>query len=153
MLKRSFVSLALSISCALLLTACGSDTSTTNSSNATASNQTATTTTTTTTSTPATTTSSPASTSTPATTTTTTASSGDKIGVPECDDFITKYEACITGKVPEAARAQFNSTLKQWRDSWRQAAATPQGKAGLAQGCKMSAEQARQSMKSFGCDF
>jgi hypothetical protein len=151
MLKRSFVSLALSISCALLLTACGSDTATTNSSNATASNQTATTTTTTTTSTPATTTSTPASTSTPATTTT--ASSGDKIGVPECDDFITKYEACISGKVPEAARAQFNSTLKQWRDSWRQAAATPQGKAGLAQGCKMSAEQARQSMKSFGCDF
>jgi hypothetical protein len=155
MLKRSFVSLALSISCALLLTACGSDTATTNSSNATASNQTATTTTTTTTSTPATTTSTPASTATPATTTTTTttASSGDKIGVPECDDFITKYEACISGKVPEAARAQFNSTLKQWRDSWRQAAATPQGKAGLAQGCKMSAEQARQSMKSFGCDF
>ena len=30
----------------------------------------------------------------------------DKIGVAECDDFIDKYEACITGKVPEAARAQ-----------------------------------------------
>ena len=157
MLKKSFVSLALSISCALLLAACGSDTATTNSSNATAANQTATTTTTTTTSTPATTTtSSPASTSTPATTantSTATTGSGDKIGVPECDDFITKYEACISDKVPQAARAQFNSTLKQWRDSWRQAAATPQGKAGLAQGCKMSAEQARQSMKSFGCDF
>jgi hypothetical protein len=73
--------------------------------------------------------------------------------VPECDDYITKYEACITGKVPEAARAQFNSSLKQLRDSWRQAASTPQGKAGLAQGCKMATEQARASMKSFGCTF
>ena len=151
MLKRIFVSLTLSISCALLFVACGGSETTTNSTNATGSNQT--TTTTTTTSTPATTTSTPASTTTPATTTTTTASSGDKIGVPECDDFITKYEACISGKVPEAQRAQFNTMLKQWRDSWRQAAATPQGKAGLAQGCKMSAEQARQSMKSFGCEF
>ncbi|HUQ33794.1 MAG TPA: hypothetical protein VM095_16860 [Pyrinomonadaceae bacterium] len=149
MMKRIFVSLALVVSCALFLAACGgSDTATDNASNTTAANKTATTSSpaTTTTSTPTTTT-----TATPATTTTTAAD--DKIGVPECDDFITKYEACITGKVPEAARAQFNSTLKQWRDAWRKAAATPQGKAGLAQGCKMSAEQARASMKSFGCTF
>jgi hypothetical protein len=144
MMKRIFVSLALSVSCALLLAACGgSDTATNNSSNATGANKTATTT------------STPATTATPAASpaATTTASTGDKIGVPECDDFITKYEACISGKVPEAARAQYNSTLKQLRDSWRQAASTPQGKAGLAQGCKMSAEQMRASMKSFGCTF
>jgi hypothetical protein len=149
MMKRIFVSLALSVSCALLLAACGgSDTTSNNASNTGAANHT---TTTTTTSTPATTTTAtPAATT---TTTTTTTTAGDKIGIPECDDFIAKYEACISGKVPEAARAQFNSTLKQWRDSWRQAAATPQGKAGLAQGCKMSAEQARASMKSFGCEF
>jgi hypothetical protein len=55
--------------------------------------------------------------------------------------------------VPEAARAQFNTSLKQWRESWQKAAATPQGKSALAQGCKMSAEQSRASMKSFGCDF
>ena len=152
MSKRFLVSLSLFIACALMLAACGgSDDAANNSSTANASNKTATTTTTTTTtSTPATTTSSPATTT---TSTTTTASSSDKIGVPECDDFITKYEACISGKIPEAARAQFNMTLKQWRDSWRQAAATPQGKAGLVQVCKASVEQARQSMKSFGCEF
>jgi hypothetical protein len=47
----------------------------------------------------------------------------------------------------------FNTTLKQWREAWQKAAATPQGKSALAQGCKMSAEQSRASMKSFGCDF
>lgn len=148
MSKRFFVSLMLSVSCALLLAACGgSETPTTNSTNATGANQTATTTTTTTTttSTPATTTNTPA--------TTTTSGSGDKVGVAECDDFIAKYEACISSKVPEAARAQFNTSLKQWRDSWRQAASTPQGKAGLAQGCKMIAEQSKQSLKPFGCDL
>lgn len=151
MVTRFFSSLALALACALLFIGCGGGAET-NNSNATTANQTATTTTsTTTTSTPATTTT---TTSTPASTPATTASTtGDKIGVPECDNFIEKYEACITGKVPEAARAQFNATLKQWRDSWRQAAATPQGKAGLAQGCKVAADSARQSLKAFGCDF
>lgn len=148
MLKRFSVSLSLSLACALLLAACGGSDSTTNSSNTTTGNKTATTTTTTTTSTPV-------ATSTPTTTstTTTTTAAGDKIGVPECDDFITKYEACISGKVPEAQRAMFNTTLKQWREAWQKAAATPQGKSALAQGCKMSAEQSRASMKSFGCEF
>lgn len=149
MSKRIFVSLTLSLTCALLLAACGgSETASTNSSNATAANKTATTTTSTTTaSSPATTT----TTTPPATTTT--AGSGDKIGVAECDDYLEKYEACLTTKVPEAARAQFNSALAQTRSSWRQIAATAQGKAGLAQACKMAAEQTKQSMKPYGCDF
>lgn len=92
-------------------------------------------------------------TSTPATTTSTTASAGDKIGVPECDDFIAKYEACVSGKVPEMARAQFQSMLKTWRTEWKKAADNPQTKAALAQGCKMSAEQANASMKAYGCSF
>jgi hypothetical protein len=40
-----------------------------------------------------------------------------------------------------------------WRDSWRQAASTPQGKAGLAQVCKSIAEQSKASLKSFGCEL
>ena len=145
MIRRIFVSVAITISCALLLAACGgSEAPANNASPANSTNKTTTTTTTTTT-TPATTASTPAA--------STTAATGDKIGVPECDDFLTKYEACVTGKVPEAARAQFNTSLKQWRDAWRSAASTPQGKAGLAQGCKMVAEQSKVSMKSFGCEL
>ncbi len=148
MCKRFFVPLALSVACALLLIGCGGSETTTNGSNQTAANKT--TTTTTTTSTPATTSTTTTTTSTPATTTT---GAGGDIGVPECDEFLTKYEACVTGKVPEAARAQYNASLKMWRDSWRQAASTPQGKAALAQGCKMAAEQSRASLKSFGCEL
>jgi hypothetical protein len=83
----------------------------------------------------------------------TAATNGDKIGVPECDDFIVKYDACVSSKVPEAARAQYKATIEQWRKSWKTLAANPQTKATLAKLCKDSAEQARQSMKSFGCTF
>jgi hypothetical protein len=149
MSKRFFVSLTLSVFCALGLAACGgSDTTTTNSSNTTEANKTATTTTT-----PATTTTTPATTTTTTPATTTTSGSGDKIGVAECDDYLAKYEACLTTKVPEAARAQFNSALAQTRSSWRQIASTPQGKSGLAMACKAAADQTKTAMKPYGCEF
>jgi hypothetical protein len=83
----------------------------------------------------------------------TTAPASAKIGVPECDDFLTKYEACVSGKVPEVARAQFQNMLKTWRTEWKKAAENPQTKAALAAGCKQSAAQAAASMKAYGCSF
>jgi hypothetical protein len=93
----------------------------------------------------------PMTTSTPATTTAST--SGDKIGVPECDDFIAKYDACVSSKVPEMARAQYKSAIAQWRESWKKAAESPQGKATLASACKQAAEQQAAALKPFGCSF
>jgi hypothetical protein len=78
---------------------------------------------------------------------------GEKIGVPECDAFIANYDACISGKVPEAARAQYKTAIEQWRTSWHQLAANPSTKGTLAAACKQSAEQARLAMKSYNCTF
>ncbi len=91
-----------------------------------------------------------ATTSTPATTT---ASTGDKVGIPECDDFIAKYETCVSGKVPEVARGAFQTSLKTWRSEWKKAADNPQTRGTLAAACKQAAEQANTSMKSYGCTF
>jgi hypothetical protein len=136
LLKRIFP-LILCVCCAFLFAACSSSDTTSNNSTATTNKTT----------TNATTTASPAA------TTTTASTSGEKIGVPECDDYLAKYEACVSGKIPEAARSQYNSSLDQTRKSWRALAANPQTKAALAQTCKAATESARQSMKSFGCDF
>ena len=85
--------------------------------------------------------------------TSTAPATGEKIGVPECDDFIAKYESCVTSRVPEAARAQYKTSVEQWRSSWRKLAANPQTKATLAAACKSTAEQARTSMKTYNCTF
>jgi hypothetical protein len=147
MIKRIHVTLALSLFCALLLSACGGDS---NSNNAPATNA------------PAaahsnagkaaTNTAAPATNTAPASTAAAT-TTGDKIGVPECDDYLAKYETCVSGKVPEAARAQYRATLEQTRKSWRDLAANPQTKASLAQACKTATESARQTMKTMGCEF
>ena len=91
-------------------------------------------------------------TTTPASTTATTASA-DKIGVPECDEFIANYDACVSSKVPEVARAQYKTAIEQWRTSWKKLAENPQTKSTLAAACKQSAEQARASMKTYNCTF
>jgi hypothetical protein len=83
----------------------------------------------------------------------TTASTGDKIGIPECDDFIVKYEACVTSKVPEAARAAYQSGLKQWKDSWKQMAANTQTRGTLVAACKQAREQQETALKSYGCTW
>jgi hypothetical protein len=84
---------------------------------------------------------------------TTTSSAGQKIGVPECDEFIAAYDACVSGKVPETARAQYKTAIAQWRSSWSKLAANPQTKASLVTACKQAAETARTSMKTYGCTF
>lgn len=83
----------------------------------------------------------------------TTAASGDKIGIPECDDYIAKYESCIKGKVPEAARATLESSLKTARENWKKAAENPQSKASLAAACKQATDAAAASMKAYGCTW
>jgi hypothetical protein len=126
--------LIFAVLCAALLIGCGK-TETTNNSNSMATDGNKNTSTTTTT-----------------TTTSSTTSSGEKIGIAECDDLITKYEACVS-KVPEAQRAQYESTLKQWRDTWRELAKNPMTKGTLAAACKAAADQAKTSMKSYNCNF
>jgi hypothetical protein len=81
------------------------------------------------------------------------AATASEFGVPECDDYLTKYLACIDSKVPEAARATVRQSLDQTKAQWQQAAATPEGKAGLATGCKAASDAAKTAMAAYGCTW
>lgn len=129
------VCLLLCLVCAIVLTGC-SKSEPTNAANATGGNANKATTATT-----------------PTTTAPTTASAGEKIGVPECDEYLTNYDACVSSKVPEVARAQYKTAIEQTRASWRKLAENPQTKATLAAACKTAAEQSRTAMKSYNCTF
>jgi len=123
--------LPLCVMCALMLVACARQDDTTNRATST--------------STPAASTATPAA---PAT-----ATLADKIGVPECDDFIAAYDACVSSKVPEVARAQYKASIEQWRSGWKKLAENPQTKPTLVAACQQTLEQTRASMKSFNCTF
>jgi hypothetical protein len=74
-------------------------------------------------------------------------------GVPECDDYVTKYLTCIDTKVPEGVREQIRASFDATRASWQAAAATEAGKSSLAAGCTQATEAARTAMAAYGCTF
>jgi hypothetical protein len=76
-----------------------------------------------------------------------------QVGVAECDTFITAYENCVTTKVPEAARAQFRSSIATWRTEWKKLADNPQTRPTLVNVCKTQMETARTQMKAYNCTF
>ncbi len=82
-----------------------------------------------------------------------TTASGEQIGVPECDSFLNAYESCVSTKVPEAQRAQFQTIMTTWRTEWKKLAADPQTKAALVTACKNHQETARTQMKAYNCTF
>jgi len=79
------------------------------------------------------------------------APAGNSVGVPECDDYISKYEACINSKVPEMARGALKDAFDRTRTEWKAAAATPEGKQGLAIACKAASDAAKQAVAAYGC--
>ena len=98
----------------------------------------------------------PAAASSPATThanTNTATASADKVGVAECDNFITAYETCVSSKVPESARGPLRAAANTWRTDWKRMAENPQSRAGLAAACTRQLEAARTQLKAYNCTF
>jgi hypothetical protein len=83
----------------------------------------------------------------------TTGLAAQTVGIAVCDDFLKKYEACVTTNVPEAQRTMFKGQFDQMRKMWSDAAKNPSAKTTLEGTCKQSAEQMKTSMSSFGCTF
>jgi hypothetical protein len=73
--------------------------------------------------------------------------------VPECDDFIAKYEACVSSKVPEVARASFEAGVKTWRTEWKRLAENPDTKGTLVAACKQAKAQQEAALKPYGCTW
>jgi flagellar hook-associated protein FlgK len=94
-----------------------------------------------------------ASSSAPAADTAAKPASASSVGVAECDDYIQKYEACVSNKVPAQAQASMRAAFDQMRTTWKQTAANPQARASLASACTQAKDMARQSMQAYGCTW
>ena len=74
-------------------------------------------------------------------------------GVAGCDEFLTKYDACVTSKLPAAQRATYKAQLDQTRKLWVDMVKDPSAKATLEATCKQTMEAIKASLQSFGCSF
>jgi hypothetical protein len=81
-----------------------------------------------------------------------TASTTSEFGVPECDDYVKKFMACME-KMPEAARTGVRTAFDQSREQWKAAAATTEGRSALSMTCKSATDTARTAMSAYGCEW
>jgi hypothetical protein len=80
------------------------------------------------------------------------AQTAEPLGIPACDEFMTKYEACIA-KMPAANQATFQGSLDQMRTGWKGMAANPQTKGALEGVCKQMSDGLKTAMTQAGCQW
>lgn len=80
---------------------------------------------------------------------------GDKTGVAECDEYIEKYEICLTGIAEKYPQIQpsLKSAFETQRKGFKDAAANPQSKATLASTCKQAMDAAKQATTAYACKW
>jgi hypothetical protein len=74
-------------------------------------------------------------------------------GIAACDDFLQKYDTCVTSKLPEAQRATYKAQLDQTRKMWLDMAKNPSAKSTMEGTCKQTTDAMKASLQSFGCSF
>jgi hypothetical protein len=75
-------------------------------------------------------------------------------GVPECDNFVRKFVACVDARVPEDRRRALMDDLNQNRARWRDMARLKE--AGVAQSlaCRAYAQRVKGDLAvDYGCEF
>jgi hypothetical protein len=78
------------------------------------------------------------------------AADADSVGVAECDEYISKYKACMT-KLPAEGQAAYQQALDQMVSGWKQVPA--EARSSLAEGCKMATENSKAAMQAMGCEW
>jgi hypothetical protein len=82
-----------------------------------------------------------------------TAVQAQSTGIAVCDDFLTKYDACVVTKIPEAQRAMYKTQLDTTRKAWLDMSKNPTTKATMEATCKQTMDATKQSMTALGCTF
>lgn len=82
-----------------------------------------------------------------------TAANAQSTGFAACDEFLTKYDACVGSKIPEAQRATFKTQIDQTRKAWVDMAKNPSTKATMESTCKQTMDATKASLTAYGCSF
>lgn len=75
-----------------------------------------------------------------------------EVGVPECDEYLRKYLACIEEKMPAGTKTAMIEALESTSKAWREAATGP-ARTALGEACRQANEAAGKAFASMGCTW
>ena len=80
-------------------------------------------------------------------------SSGKTTGIPECDDFLNKYETCVRTKFPAAVRpAMMKAITKMW-DTYRKLGSRASTRKAMGKSCARTKTTMAKSMARYNCTW
>jgi hypothetical protein len=75
-------------------------------------------------------------------------------GVPECDAYVSKYMACVEGRVTGEAKDQLLATFEANRTKWRAMSTMREGAVALGLACRAALQKAKEELVvDYGCEF
>ncbi|MES2906806.1 MAG: hypothetical protein V4691_07265 [Pseudomonadota bacterium] len=79
----------------------------------------------------------------------------DGVGIPECDAFLNKYEACMLSLATDEAKSEAQKNLDQYRKVFTQQAADPAFRALLPQMCRATLDNMKNNAPAISpeCSF
>lgn len=80
-------------------------------------------------------------------------SSGESTGIPECDDYLNKWETCIKTGYPASVRATLLKTVTKLRATYKKYGAMASVKATMASSCTRAKANMAKSTKRYGCKW
>jgi len=75
------------------------------------------------------------------------------IGVPECDQYIAKFQLCIEQHVPDLAKIPLKIGMDRAIAEWKKAAKMPQGTSQLGPACILALEGTKKATEKFKCEW
>jgi hypothetical protein len=82
-----------------------------------------------------------------------TAAQAQSTGIAACDDFLTKYDACVSSKIPAEQSAMYKTQIDQTRKAWLDMAKNPSTKATMEASCKQTMDATKAALTAYGCSF
>ena len=81
-------------------------------------------------------------------------SSVTPFGVAECDNYVSKYLACVDGKVPAEEKEELMAAFEANRTKWRALATLREGAIALGLACRAAAQKSKEQLAvDYGCEF
>ena len=75
-------------------------------------------------------------------------------GLPECDGFLVKYQACMEERIPADQRGRFEDELRENRTRWWQLTEMQQGTVAVGLACRIFAQSKKTDLAvDYGCEF
>ena len=75
------------------------------------------------------------------------------LGIPECDEYIFKFQNCVEGQVPELAKIPLKIGFEKAISEWKKTAAFPEKRSELGPACALAMDASKKATTRFQCQW